>query len=318
MSNVISMFSKPSAAAVINSPVLVTAPIENAPLLSAAIDATKTQDYRGRSQDFFNIEKQPISGPYGNIEDKKAIYVNRGEGTTPRAINIVSNSYEVHQPIEIFNKFASVAESHGLVISRVLNNPKNGGLLISAKYSQQQILNEAHDINFTFYTSHCGKYKTFLSMDLLRIACENQIPTLYKNKDRFIIAEKHYKNALNIDLIDQALLNVPATVFAYEEKAQALKDFNFSIDDFIGFYIESYKVNEEAKQFDTKIRALKNVYFNGTGQREIGTNAYKAYQAITFMNTHEVKKTAMREENSLIAGGNDSLKQLERLLAVAS
>ena len=154
-------------------------------------------------------------------------------------------------------------------------------------------------------------------MDLLRMACFNQIPTLYKNKDRFIISEKHYKNALDYDVIDEALINVPATIFAYEEKAYQLKDKAFSMSDFIEFYIQSYNVDREAKLFDSKIRNLKDVYYNAKGQKQVGPNAFKAYQAITFINTHNVKKTAMVEENRLIKNGNDSLRQLDRLLAVA-
>ncbi len=303
MSNIVNLFGAP-----IEAPQTE----EKLPLLAAAIDATKTQDYAGRSHDFFEVEKKPISGPYGDIPNRKGIFCDE------QCINVVSNGYEIHQPIEIYNKFAERVDSHNLTINRVLNNPKNGGLLLSAKFANTKIMGEEHDINLTFYTSHCGKYRTFLSVDLLCIPCFNQIPTLYKNSSRFIVAEKHYKNALDIDAFDQALTNIPQTVLAYNEKAEALKDFHFTYDDFVQFYIESYKVDVEAKRFDKKVEALKNIYYNGANQKSYGPNALKAFQAITFMNTHELKDTAMKQENMLIKGGNDSLKQMERLLVLAA
>lgn len=262
------------------------------------------------TSEFFTVEKHKISGPYGDIANKKGIFVDG------QCINIVSNSYEVHQPNEIYRTFEDVAARTGLEIRRTLSNPKNGGLLISAKYADCKILDESHDINLTFYTSHCGKYKTFLTLDLLRMLCLNQVPCLYRNKERHIFAEKHYKNALDIELIGHALEEIPASIAAYNEKASLLIDKKFSFDDFVEFYKGHYNLKEEQKQYDSKVAKLRSIYFNATGQREIsGENGYKAFQAITFANTHEGRNTAMKEENILTKNSADSLRVLDKLLA---
>lgn len=275
------------------------------------VSREKTLDYAGKASDFFVIEKEPMFSTYGEIQNRKVLYVNE------KPINQVSNDFQIHQPIDIYRRFESVSKSHGLEINRVITNPANGGLLISARFSQMEIVGETHDINLSFYTAHDSRYRTFMSVDLLKLMCFNQVPTLYRNNERFVISEKHYRNALDYNVIDEALINIPAVIYAYEEKATQMKDFKFSMKDFIEFYINSYKVDTEAKKFNEKVKNLKDVYYNAAGQKYIGDNLYKAWNAITFMNTHQVKKTAMVEENRLIKNGNDSLKQLDRLLAIA-
>src|SRR5690606_6279052 len=99
---------------------------------------------------FYDVEKAPLSGPYGDIEHKKGIFVNQ------KCINVVSNSYEVHQPSEIYQTFLDVSAKTGLQVNRVLTNKHNGGFLLSAKYDSVKIAGESHDANLVFYTSHCG------------------------------------------------------------------------------------------------------------------------------------------------------------------
>jgi hypothetical protein len=271
------------------------------------------QDYTGRKQEFFTVESEPLPSPYGGyIPGKRGLFVNQNN------INIVSDKYEVHQPSEIYQTFANVAARTNLEINRVITNPTNGGLLLSAKFADTKIVGENHDVNVTFYTSHCGKYKTFLTLDLLRIACFNQVPCLYRNKQRFIFAEKHYQNALDINLMESKLEAIPESVEAYNEKARQLQDTKLSFNSFRDYYVDHYKLKESQKQFDSKVEKLREVYYNATGQRELANDsAYKAYQAITFFNTHELRDTAMREENILTKRASDSIVVLEELLAVA-
>lgn len=259
--------------------------------------------------DLFTVDTLPISGPYGEIAGKRGIFVGNN------CVNIVSDRYSVHQPREIYQRFANVAEQSNLEVNRVISNRKNGGLLLSAKYDNVQILGESHDVNLTFYTSHCGKYKTFLTLDLLRIACFNQVPALYANKSRFIFAEKHYQNSLDLDLIQQIIAGIPAAIEDYSATAESLIENKFSFESFAELYREHYNLRKEQKQFDSKLEKIKNIYYNAPGQRHLDNSAYKAYQAVTYFNTHEGRNTYMKEENAYIKGGNDSLKFRDLLLA---
>lgn len=270
-------------------------------------------DYYGRKYDLFDVEEHRLNSEYGEIPGKKGIFVNE------KNINIVSDRYEIHQPKDIAAQFHKATQESGLTVNRCIANPHNGGLLLSASYAKQRIAGDEHDVNITFYTSHDGKYKTFLSLDTLRIACFNQLPALYRNKKRFIFSEKHYKNALNIETLAEVLDHIPASIAAHSEKLNALKSVRLSLDNFVEMFIEKYKLKGEQKQFQNKIDTLKSTYYNAPGQ-DIAPNhsAYKALQAVTYKNTHEGRNTELREENRLVKGGNDSLEWVEELLELES
>lgn len=290
-----------------------SAPVIDAPIIEAApviepLSARVASDYCLRKQELFEVESAPISGPHGIIDNKQGLFVN-GE-----CVNLVSGKYEVHQPNEILAQFQKVEREHGLQINKVLTNPHKGALLISAKYDQTKITGEKHDVNLVFYTSHCGKFRTVLSCDLLRIACFNQIPTIMANKSRHLFAEKHYRNALDIDVIGKSIAEVPRMVNQYNRKANLLRDTKLSISDFIDIWTTHYKQEKTAKQYDSKVAKAREIYSYATGQRELEDSAYKAYQAFTFMNTHETKDTKHQLETVQHANMADSQKVLDYLV----
>lgn len=273
------------------------------------LDAKVTQDYTGQHQELFKVVETPLESPeYGTIPGKKALFVD-GEN-----VNIVSDKYEVHQPTEIVEQFKKLGEQSGFEFNRVVTNPHKGALLLSGSFPGCKIVGEPHDTNITLYTSHCGMYRTIVTLDLLRIACMNQVPTIYRNKQRHIISEKHYKNALDIKLIGDKLAEIPRMVEDYNEKANRLKDARLSFNDFVSLWIDHYKVSEESKRFDSKIEALRKSYYNVPGQRELESNAYKAFQCVTYNNTHESRNTKHQLETIHHKNSNDSLQFLEVLL----
>lgn len=283
-------------------------PVES---IAERIEANKTdtRNYADIESNFFIVEEQPISSKYGVIKGTKGIFVNE------KKINIVSNRYEVHQPLEVLNKFYDVADRTNLRVNKVITNPTNGGLLISANYSGTRIVGEQHDVNVIFYTSHCGSYKSFLTLSLLRIACDNQVPVLYRNKDRHIISKKHYTDALNLEEIAAKLEHIPGSVQSYNEKAHKLQEKHLSFLDFIDLYNTTYKVDTSAKRYNSKLAALSDVYYNAKGQRELAQTAYKAYQAVTYENTHKLRETALKQENIITRNGDKSLEFVKVLLA---
>lgn len=260
--------------------------------------------------DVFTVEEKSISSEYGIIKGKKGLYVNKNN------INIVSDRYEMHQPKEIIETFREVAKNTGLQFSNkdVILNPRNGGLLLKAKYTDGVFLGEKHDLNLTFYTSHCGKYRTFLTLDALRLACFNQIPVLFKNKKRHLINPKHYAGSLNLDILSKKIEELPASIKAYEEKAEILNQNKMGFDTFLDMWASHNEVNREAKQFDTKVQNLRDTYYHADGQRGLEDTAYKAYQAVTYDNTHGGRKSDYKQENILTKQSDNSLEMLEVLL----
>lgn len=257
----------------------------------------------------FTVEKLPINGPYGVIEGKQGLFVDGN------CVNIVSDKYEVHQPSDIYRRFEAVAEQSGLSVGKSLFNPLNGSMLLSARYDRVQVLGEDHDINLTFFTSHDGKYRTFLSLDTLRIACMNQLPALYGNKERFIFAEKHYKNALDIRLIEETIVGIPTAIQAFADTADILQQKKLNVSMFTELVADHYGWKKEQKQYDTKIAKAVSAYQNAQGQSHLDDSAYKALQAVTYLNTHSGSNTPMKAQNAFIKGGDNSLKFADLLLA---
>lgn len=256
----------------------------------------------------FEVESLPLHSQHGEIAGKKGLFVDGN------CINIVSDRYKIHQPRKVYATFEGLATSHGLTIDKVLTNPTNGGLLLSAHYADVKFLGEEHKASLVFYTSHCGKYRTFLTLDFLRIKCFNQVPALYKNKTRHIISEKHYQNSLDIQSFEKVLESLPAQIASYNEKAELLQQKSLPFDSFRELYIQHKKLDTSQKQFDSKMAEFKGRYFRANGQNGLSDSAYKAFQAITYENTHLGRNTQMKVENNFIKGGDDSLVWLDTLL----
>jgi len=273
-------------------------------------DPSVFSDYAGNAQKILPVQIAPLNGPYGTIENKKGVFCDQ------KCINVVSNNYELHQPSEILQSFENVAKRGGLAINKVLFNRHNGGLLINAKFDECKIVGEKHDTQVTFYTSHCGAYKTFLSLSLLRIACFNQVPVLNKNKSNHIFAEKHYKNALCVATFEKLLEKIPALVSAYNTRAEILQDKTITFETFADLCAEKWKEDKTSKKWEKRYNKLKEHYYHGMGQ-DIARrdSAYKAFQAITHQNTHGLRNTTMREENLITKSAKESLEFEEILLS---
>lgn len=285
-----------------------------APQLFASRDIKPTPalvENKGIKSVNFTVDTLPLSSERGTIEKKKGLFVG------DKCINVVSDRYRVHQPSEILAKFNELANANHLTVEKVVANKANGGLLVSAKVNDCKIVGEDHNVNLVFYTSHCGKYKTTLACNLLRIACFNQLPTLVKNKQRHIYSEKHYNNVLCQKTFENTLLSIPVLVEKYNEQANILRDVKFSIDDFVEFACKQGILDKKSSRYEKSVRDLMETYNYAPGQRELDNTAYKAYQALTYDNTHKLRNTAMIEETRNIKNVQESAELLLELLEVA-
>lgn len=258
------------------------------------------------------IEKLNLnSSEYGQIDNIKGLFVKG------KCINTVSPDFGIVQPVDVYDSFQNVAKTHGMEINTKLSNYDNGGMLLSSQFDEVKIAGENHNVNLVFYTAHNGRYRTVLCLDILRVACFNQVPMLFKNR-RWIFNEKHYKNHFNIQEFEQILMGIPESVEAYNQQVEALKIKTMGVKNFIDWYVDFYKVDtiKDSKRTDTKLEQMKEIYSNARGQSEAGKdNAWRAFNAITYYNTHCLPKSIYREENKLFKKGDDSLKALESLLA---
>ena len=266
--------------------------------------------------DMFQVRTAALTAG-GNIAmpNCRAIVVDPNNGEKEFALsNTVSAKYEVHQPSDILSQFESVADATGLEIRHVLTNPLNASMLISARYQGTQFLNEDHDVNVVFYTSHDSKYPTFLTLQALRIACLNQAPMLAKGGKR-LISEKHYRGALDIERVGSVLESVPASVMMYGLQCEQLADSSMKRDQFVEWYAETRKLDPKSGRYDSTIRKVKDAYDAPENSGVPTGTKYAGFHAITWLNTHGLSNSKFRDQNRITKAADDTEKMTRLLLA---
>lgn len=260
--------------------------------------------------ELFTVDMHDIqTEAHGAIPNKKALIVD-GE-----CVNVVSDKYEVHQPNEILAQFREVAANTGLEINQVIPSPHRGGLIITAKYNEVSFLDEKHDMGVMLFTTHCSSYSTFVATNVQRIFCMNQIPAIAGNNDNILFKEKHYANALEMDTIAPAIEELPQIAANYRNVAEALNAKRMTEREMVEFYVKFYKLDEEQRNFDSRITRLLETYHNAAGQSHLKPTAYKAFQAVTYLNTHHIRATENASEVKMVGKQKDSLKFQQALLA---
>lgn len=236
------------------------------------------------------------------VPNKKALIVD------DQVINIVSDRYKVVQPSDVMRSFERTS---GLTIDNVLSNPKTGGLLIKTRLASPKFLGEDHQIDLTFYTGHNGKYRTILTLQALRMACFNQLPAINSNKSLWLMNEKHYKD---FDLLgmESLLDSIPLQLANFKSQYESLADISITKKQFLELFAE------EKKATDKTIEEISSIYSFARGQRELSDNtAYKAYNAITYYNTHSKRASKTEQiERETFKNANDNHKFLNSMLAL--
>jgi len=245
-----------------------------------------------QSTRLFHVDTERLLRPNGDIIPKrKGIFV---EDT---CVNVVSDRYKVVQPNEIVDTFTSAT---GLTIDSMLTNKAKGSLLIKAFLANPYIDGEEHRINLTFYTSHCGKYKTFLSMQALRMLCENQLPAITKDTGLYLMSSKHYSE-FNFQELADTLETLPLHMKNFKDQYVELKDVTLSKKQFLELFVEQFKINTNSTRGNNIIEAMRYNYDNARGQRECPSDSgYKAYQALTYHLTHNGRDTVNKMEQQNI------------------
>lgn len=295
---------------------------KEASLLSSQIKKLDPHVFKGfaPAHDIVTVDESPLYAPTGENGEmlpqpgKKGLFVENA------MINVVSENYKVVQPLQVVKQFMEVAKQTDLKVNKILNNPNNGGLLISSTFEETRIAGEDHNVNVVFYTSHDGKYKTMLTLQTLRIACFNQVPTLYRDrKDNIIFSEKHYRNTLDVDLISKRLLDIPDAVQRYNEIANMLKSASMTKKQFIDFYINHAKIDTEAPRSAGKIAKIENIWQSGQGQELCGSdNMWRALNAVSYLNTHETKAGKFKNENVFLKNQQDTQEVINELVMLAN
>tara|TARA_R110002126_G_scaffold192495_6_gene340668 strand:+ start:499 stop:1470 length:972 start_codon:yes stop_codon:yes gene_type:complete len=239
------------------------------------------------------------------IPKKKGLFV------AEKCINIVADRYQVVQPNKVVEIFQNTT---GLTVDKILTNQNTGGLLLKSTLSNPFLNGDEHRIDLTFYTGHNGQYKTFLSLQALRLACMNQLPALSKERGLWLMNEKHYQ-AFSFEKLQGIIETLPLQIANFTNQYNQLSDIKITKKDFLELFVEQYKVLN-TKAGEKTMKNISDVYSFATGQDTIvNDSAYKAYQAITYQNTHNGRNTANKVERDNITNMIDSQKWFGNLLS---
>lgn len=253
----------------------------------------------------FEIKESPVYSSEGIIEGKKALMI---DGKT---INIVSENYHVVQPRDVMSRLESIP---GLRTTTALSNPNTGGLLVAAKLDNR-IDNFSYQHNLVFYTGHNGQYRTLLTNQSLRLACMNQCSTLLGQKERHLYSEKHYKE-FDVEKMGEIIENVPRIAAEFERNMRDMEAEPLSLSRFVELYMDRQKVSDQRK--DSVRLTLMDIYRNAKGQSVLPENTVaKAFNTITYLNTHNLKQGKNSLENKFITKINDSTNWYNELLRAA-
>ena len=246
-----------------------------------AVYANNAESVERSVDDLFVIEEDTVSTRGMEIPNKKALMVG------DNVINIVSDRYNVVQPRTVYESFKRV---EGVTINKMLTNPHTGGLLLASTIQG----NDDYSHDLVFYTGHNGQYRTVLTLQTLRMACMNQCPTLLANKSQHLISAKHYQ-FLDFKHMSEIIKNVPTMVNDFQTTMGLLEGMNLTFSKFAELYMEKEKITDSRK--DKVKEKLEQTYYCEEGQSVLpNDSAIKAFNTITFMNTHNVRKSKSEME----------------------
>lgn len=264
---------------------------------------SKTDDVR--------IQGKKVDGAYGLI-------ITDDQGVETPVKRIVSKGFAVHQPSQVLKAFENVAERTNLDVTQVIQNPSKGGLIIQAKYEGTRIVGEEHDVMVSLLTSHDGTTSTILSLYALRHVCWNQAAMISKENELHLFKTKHYRNALDIDVFEEKIADIPERVRMYNARMENLLETRLTYDNFADFYINHFNVDKESSGFDNVMEKLKSRYYHADGQDIIANDtAYKAFHCVTHAMTHGTQENSTIDQFASLSRQVKSQSVLDELLMAA-
>jgi phage/plasmid-like protein (TIGR03299 family) len=201
-------------------------------------------------------------------------------------LGVVSDSYQIFQNSELFDKVRPLAEE-GLV------NISNVGFLQNGKlvYVQAQMSNDYSAVGesyrgfITLTNQHTGRARAGLGFSVVRIVCENTFAMATKDLSRFSHIGEGREEFLNSTFIVDY---VNEKVQEYVKDVEILAGFPLRPSQFDQFLVELYQKDEISDV--RNVEKLNELFYNGTETE--GKTAYDAFNAITEFNSNFSRKNA--------------------------
>lgn len=191
----------------------------------------------------YYVGKENITTASGLIiPGKQATVKHYNDGSTAVA-GVVSPSYEVMQNIDAFN-FVDDLVDEGVEIIKA-GETYTGMIYLIGKMPEVTVLGDTFQPNIIFQNSHNGTKTLAATICLLRIACQNQFASTFKNADN-AIKLRHTRTLEQRLALSQ---NILREAYTYA------KTFGNDAEELAKMHISDVSVN---KAFDLLIGAAKD------------------------------------------------------------
>ena len=257
----------------------------------------------------FDVVKEPIYLGNGEVIKDQFATVRKD---TDKALGVVGSRYVVTPNISAFKFFDTIIGEEDITY-QTAGALRDGKIIyVSAKLNTGMLVNgkDPHDLYINFYNTHDGSGSIKAYPTITRVVCNNTLSaSLYDNKKnkRGMISVRHTSNQ-NIKLSQaKDILKISKEVF--EEKKMFLEDMSRKsissevskelVLQLICDYAELDKIGKK-EDVDKVLSTRKyNIYSsivnsieNGVGQQDLGDNALKFINGITYYTSNKKDKTS--------------------------
>ena len=176
----------------------------------------------------YYVGKENITTASGLIiPGKQATVKHYADGSTAVA-GVVSPSYEIMQNIDAFN-FVDDLVDEGVEIIKA-GETYTGMIYLIGKMPEVTVLGDTFQPNIIFQNSHNGTKTLAATICLLRIACQNQFASTFKNADN-AIKLRHTRTLEQRLALSQNILREAYTYAeTFGDDAEELAKMGFEID----------------------------------------------------------------------------------------
>lgn len=269
------------------------------------------------------VDKENITTASGLIVPGKQATIKHYTDGSTAVSGIVSPSYEIMQNIDAFS-FVDNLVDEGVEIVKA-GETYTGMVYLIGKMPEVTVLGDTFQPNIIFQNSHNGFKALAATICLLRIACQNQFASTFKNADN-AIKLRHTRTleqrlALSQDILREAYTY--AKTFGDDaEQLAAIKISDVNINKAFDLMIGAAK-EELSTRKENNIQDMRAAFINAYRAEDISDyrgTAWGALNAYTDFATHrDIKATEHGAERRFmdVSFGNDTAKFLNILRSVA-
>lgn len=169
----------------------------------------------------------------------------------------VTDTYQPHQPIELFHFFKQYISVDDRFKMDVAGNYKGGAIIWASAIWREplSIAGDNHVARLLMTTSFDGSAATRNQMCVTRPVCDNTLAMTHTEHKGALVTTKH-NTKFNAERVGRELAGLAQSVLQYKKIGDAMASVHMSADDVKAFFRDVLDIPREAKQDDISTRKL--------------------------------------------------------------